>query len=152
MCGGCSGASSVLCALLLCALLVKGRGRCAVTGGRVHAQATPTPEGVTVSAAPTSLDVAHTGSRADCSPMVRTLCLSAALQSVCQALTCRPHESSKCGTAALSWRGSVRTALPGLGSARRRCAVLPPFLNALVSRFTRYCRESQGSSRYCRSP
>ena len=101
MCVGCSGASGVLtCA----AHLFSGRGRCAVTGGRVHARATPIPKGVTALPHPLQplLDVAHTGSRADCSPPVCTLCFSAALQSVCQALACRPHESSKCGAAALS--------------------------------------------------
>ena len=62
------------------------------------------PKGVTAVPHPLQplLDVAHTGSRADCSPPVCTLCFSAALLSVCQALACRPHESSKCGAAALS--------------------------------------------------
>ena len=65
-------------------LLFNGRGLCAVTGSRVHARATSTFKGVTVCApsAPTSLDVAHTGSRADCSLPVRTLCFSTALQIV----------------------------------------------------------------------
>ena len=54
MCVGCSGASGVLtCA----AHLFSGRGRCAVTGGRLHARATPIPQGVTAFApsAPTPL-------------------------------------------------------------------------------------------------
>ena len=81
MCVGCSGASGVLtCA----AHLFSGRGRCAVTGGRVHARATPTPKGVTALPHPLQplLDVAHTGSQADCSPPVCTLYFSAALLSV----------------------------------------------------------------------
>ena len=60
-----------------------GRGRCAVNPGCVHARATSTSKGVTVcapSGQPT-LDIAHTESRAECSPPVRTLGLSTALQS-----------------------------------------------------------------------
>ena len=105
-----------VCSRVLHTFLADGVG-CAVTGGRVHARATPIPKGVTALPQPLQplLDVAHTGSRADCSPPVCTLCFSAALQSVCQALACRLHESSKCGAAALSCcEGPRSSALPGL--------------------------------------
>ena len=101
VCAGCSCGSGVLTCL---AHFFLRKGRCAVTGGRVHARATP--KGVTVvSRSLQPLGTSRT--RADCSLLVRTLCFSAALQSVCQAPACRPHEGSKCGTAALSWRGAV---------------------------------------------
>ena len=76
----CCAQLSLRCALVYGTLFFfGGRGRCAVTGGRVHTRATPTRKGATVfvPSAPTSLDVAHTGSRADCCSPVRTLCFSA---------------------------------------------------------------------------
>ena len=102
--------------------------------------ATPIPKGVTNLPHPLQplLDVAHTGSRADCSPPVCTLCFSAALQSVCQALACRLHESSKCGAAALSCcEGPRSSALPGMAQLAdigpcRRCLPMSRFLVCAV--------------------
>ena len=119
-------------------LILGGWGRCAVTGSRVHARPPPLPKGVTALPHPLQplLDVAHTGSRADCSPPVCTLCFSAALQSVCQALACRPHESSKCG-AALSCCEGRSSALLGLSQLAdigrcRRCLPMSRFLVCAV--------------------
>ena len=68
------------------------------------------------------------GSQVLLSPLVW---FSAALQRVVSDTRVLAHESSKRGTAALSWRGSTRQPLcPGLGSARWHWAVLPLFSNA----------------------
>ena len=74
-----------------------GWGSYAVTGGCVHAQATPTPKGVT--AVPHPLQPLWTSHTRDPEPLLSPrvpLGFSAALQSVCQALACRPHEGLKC--------------------------------------------------------
>ena len=92
-------------------------GLCAVTGGRVSRAGHSIPQGVTVCvpSTPNLLDVAHAGSRSDCSVPVRTLVSrsrcrvsSARVLVACQFLACRPREGSKQSTAAPPRRGSAR--------------------------------------------
>ena len=81
-----------------------GWGSCAVTGGCVHAQATSSPKGVTAVPHPLQPSGLRTrGIPSHCSPPGVPLGCPAALQRVCQALACRPNESSKRGIAALSY-------------------------------------------------
>ena len=77
-------------------------GSYTVTGGCVHAQATPSAKGVTAAPSAPTLWTSHTRDPQPLlSPGVPLGC-SAALQSVCQVLVCRPIESTKRGIAALS--------------------------------------------------
>ena len=69
MCAGCSCASSVLTCT---AHFFSGRGRCAVTGSRVHARATPTPKGVT--ALPRPLQLPWTSHTRDPEPTALPRC------------------------------------------------------------------------------
>ena len=79
-----------------------GRSSYAVTGGCIHAQATPSRKEVTAVLSAPTLWTSHTRDPEPLlSPGVPLGC-SAALQSACQARACRPIESSKRGIAALS--------------------------------------------------
>ena len=69
----------------------------------------------------------------------------------CQALACRPTESSKCGAAELSWRPQV-SRFTGTGSSSLALGCAAAVFQCQVFLFARYCRESQGSSRCLRSP
>ena len=147
-----------VCSVLKCAdvrrtlVLADGDFALSRAAGSVARASFPKGATVCVPSAPTSQDVAHAGSRANCSPKVRALGFSTALQSVVSDTRVQAARDLKmrcCRT--LTAKVYKSAAITVTGSARRHWAVVPRFSNAKVHCLRGTAASPKGSSRCCRS-